>query len=240
MSFSTKGRQAEAMPEFSGSIYLNPGINLVTINKIEFVKSKAGDKEVATFYVEGKPVEGLDGGERPDKTKAMGLIGKATLGIYNPIGDEKAQDNLISSIAVIADACGVRDKIDGINVDTIEKFLDKATAYLNGKFFWCVINGNVGEKGWFLDSFRVYFVGKKGDPDRKTYIIAIPEKAVDIKSIKTEEEKGCIVSVNYEKSTGGTGVIKWDKNNKYDLRKSTISTVTPDEDLGGEVRQPDF
>ena len=55
-----------------------------------------------------------------------------------------------------------------------------------------------------------------------------------------EPKYGAIGSILYEKSTGGIGSLKWDPANTYDLSISTTSTVTPDEDLGGEVRQPDF
>lgn len=220
---STKGVKIEERPEVN---YLVPGINLVTIEAITMVKSKDERTEVAKFTVKDKE----------------GNTGKVNLGIYKPVGDAKAIDAIAADLAIIADVCGVRAKVDDIKADTLEQFIPKYLPFVKDKFFWCIITGTKGDTGWFLDKFRVYFVGKKGDPNRITHITALPEPSVYTDSIVKEAEKGCIISIKYKKPDGGDGFIKWDPKNEYDLKKAIgSSTTTADEDVtGSEVDQPVF
>jgi hypothetical protein len=219
---------------------LLPSVNLVTLNGMSIKKSEKG-KTAAMLHVEGKPIEGFEGFDRPDGSKASGKVATVSIGAWVDSNDfesdRKNIDRIVTNLRLIGDACGVVDKIDAIKANNAQDYFDKASSIINGKYFWCILNGYINNKGfWSAGSINEYPVDK-GKPTETKYVQVCPENAV--KSTKPGPN-GTIIEAVYTNNRGKESKLTWNPDNKWCLnRDKAPTTAVADEDVP-EVRQPDF
>ena len=112
--------------KFGPSKYITFGIQDLKINKMEIKVASTGSKQVI-FSVEGPPVkdtafEGVDG--------ASGPVGRITTMYMKP----ESEKDLVMIFGKIADAMGVREKLDAVKGDNLEAYVAAVEKVLTGKF----------------------------------------------------------------------------------------------------------
>lgn len=135
-AFSTKG--VDTTERSPVSKYLNYGINLAKINSMVVEKASSTDSKKVIFFLEGMPVndptfQGVDG--------AKGCVGKMR---SNYMNSDKAYQDFLRQIGIIADKAGVRPQIDAITDSTIEGYISQASKFICGKYLWW----NIGAEEW--------------------------------------------------------------------------------------------
>ena len=151
--------------KFGVSKYITYGIQDLKINKMEIKVAGTGSKQVV-FSVEGSPVkeagfEGVDG--------ANGPVGRITTIYMKP----ESEKDLVMIFGKIADAMGVREKLDAVKSDSLEAYVAGVEKVLTGKFASFVV---ASEQYWDVkagkakNSFRFPkydFVEKQGTVESK-------------------------------------------------------------------------
>ncbi len=140
--------------------FISYGVNLLKINHIELKESSTGKYQVK-FWMEG-PAKGKDfvGAELPDKTKAVGLVGKVNLGIYFALDDNFKVENLTNNLMYIAEKAEVADQVAEIQADTIQDLLEQYLQIIKGKFMWFIVKGEEYDKGKFALSLKEGRIGQ--------------------------------------------------------------------------------
>ncbi len=158
MSFTTKGLNTEGKKYISK--YITYGIQELKINDITIKVAGTGSKQVI-FHVEGLPIkedgfEGVDG--------ANGPVGRITTMYMKP----EKESEIAMTFGKIADSLGLRDKLDAIDVNTLEEYVETTCKLLKGKYanfvvadeqYWDEKNSKVRSSFRFP---RYDFVEKKG------------------------------------------------------------------------------
>lgn len=204
MSFlSTKN--VETTDKVFISSFVSYGINKLRIVSIDVANTQESKYRI-TFHMETPPI--TQEGFKP----VEGALGKVcNIGLFLDINDEISIKNISSTIGTIADKMNVREAVDAIAAaDPIEYFAQLSKIICNGKHLWFVI------------AAREYSPGKYGLQFPKFNWCKSPEE-VDEDSIIMEGNTA--VSINIIKG----GVMVFDSNNKYHLRKF----VEPEPDKDG-------
>lgn len=145
---------------FGPSKYITYGIQDLKINKMEVKVAGTGSKQII-FSVEGSPVkdatfEGVDG--------ASGPVGRISTMYAKPEGEK----DFVMIFGKIADAMGVREKLNACKADSLEAYVALVEKVLTGKFASFVV---ASEQYWDVkagkakNSFRFPkydFVEKQG------------------------------------------------------------------------------
>lgn len=143
-----------AEKSFGPSKYISFGIQELKINKLEIKIASTGSKQIV-FHVEGSPVkednfEGVEG--------ARGPVGRISTMYMKP----EQEKDLVMTFGKIADAMGVREKLDAVKAETLESYVDAVSKVITGKFanfvvsteqYWNV-NGGKDKTGAVANSLR--------------------------------------------------------------------------------------
>lgn len=140
MNFSTKGHAVEEKSYVSS--YLEPGIHVAKIQKVEFITANSGTQGVLITH-EGKPMDELQGKGQTAETKYW--------------MSEKAWPYTKDRLVIIADKLGVREKLDAIEASSAEEYAQALNSIFAGKaarwkFAGEEIAGKEGKKNWFKAS----------------------------------------------------------------------------------------
>jgi hypothetical protein len=153
--FGTSGIKTEDFV----SKYLNYGINHCKINGITVIKAKTTESKKVQFAMEGAPMgkdfQGVDG--------AKGKVGRVETLYMN---NDKAYQDFMRQVGVIADKLGVRGAVDVIKASTIEDYIAQVEPLLKGKYAWWMFGGEEWDAGkWKLGLLKFGFVKAESEVD---------------------------------------------------------------------------
>lgn len=195
MSFNTKGVPVVE----SGSIgkYLSYGVQEAAIVGFNLKTAQSGKQQVV-LLMEGPKV--LDAGFEPDETaKFGGKVGRVNFTIYFDKSNEDQMGQFLSNVALIAKKLDVTEKVDAINSDDLEDYLNKLMPVIRGKFAVWAINAEEYQK---KDSEKIgYSLGLR----RYGFIASLDEVAANPLHLKA-----------------------FDKANKYDYKPLAVPSADPD------------
>lgn len=135
-NFSTKGVQIVSGGN-GGSKYLSYGIQKAAVVGYELKLSQSGKQMVVLLMESPKVAE--TGFEPHEDSKFGGRIGKVNFTIYFGPDDKTQMDQFISNVALIAKKLDVTEKVDTIESDNLEDYLNKLLPIIRGKFaYWAI------------------------------------------------------------------------------------------------------
>jgi len=197
--FSTKG-VVIATGGNGGSKYLSYGVQEAAIVGFELKKSSKSDKQLVVLLIESPKV--VDAGFEPDeKAKFGGRVGRVNFSIYFGKEDKTQMDQFISDIALIAKKLDVSEKVDAIEADNVEDYLNKLMPIIRGKF-----------ATWALTAEEYVYV--KDGQDKIGYSLG-------------KRRYGFIAS-NEEMKANPDHIKPFDKGNKYDYKPVALPSADPD------------
>lgn len=147
-NFSTEGvKTAENVSKF-----LSYGINFCKIVKMTVIKAKNTESRKIQFSMEGAPMgkdfQGIDG--------AKGKVGRVETGYMK---EDKAYQDFMRQVGIMADKLGVRKEVDAVKASTIEDYIAQVEPLLKGKFAWWMFGGEEwAEKKWGLRLLKFGFI----------------------------------------------------------------------------------
>lgn len=198
MNFSTRGVIIEE--KNGGSKYLSYGVQEAAIVGFELKKSSKSDKQQVVLLLEGPKV--VDSGFEPDeKSKFGGRVGRLNFSIYFGKDDKAQMDQFISDIALIAKKLDVSEKVDAIEADNVEDYLNKLMPIIRGKF-----------ATWAITAEE--YVYNKDGADKIGYSLG-------------KRRYGFIAS-NEEIKANPDHIKPFDKGNKYDYKPVALPSADPD------------
>jgi len=199
-NFSTKGVQVVESGSNGGSKYLSYGVQEAAIVGFELKKSSKSDKQLVVMLLESPKV--VDAGFEPDeKSKFGGRVGRLNFSIYFGKDDKTQMDQFISDIALIAKKLDVSEKVDAIEADNVEDYLNKLMPIIRGKF-----------ATWAITAEEYVYV--KDGADKIGYSLG-------------KRRYGFIAS-NEEMKANPSHIKPFDKTNKYDYKPVAVASVDPD------------
>jgi len=172
MSFNTRG--AVVIEKSGVSKYLSYGVQEAAIVGFDLKTSSKSDKQQVVLFMEGPKV--LDAGFEPDETsKFGGKVGRVNFTIYFNKDNADQMGQFLSNIALIAKKLGVTEKVDAIDSDNLEDYLNKLMPVVRGKFaVWAITAEEYQKKdsekvGYSLGLRRYGFIASleevKANPD---------------------------------------------------------------------------
>jgi len=139
MSFSTRGVEIPEEKKVGGFQYLTYGVQKAAIVGYELKTAQSG-KQMVVLLMESPKVS--DAGFEPHAdAKFGGRIGKVNFTIYFDKTSKDQMDQFISNVALIAKKLGVTEKVDAIDSDSLEDYLNKLMPVIRGKFAVWAITG---------------------------------------------------------------------------------------------------
>ena len=212
------------------------GVNLLTFNAIEFKTSSTG-KLLMNCHVEGPALgAGFEGADRPDGSKAQGLVGKVDLGIYFDPEDQVQVNNAMNNLMFIATKMGVEQQVRDIKASSIEELIEKYIAIVQGKFAWFVLKGKeylYNDKVYVGLSFKESKIGKnaEGNDVYQVFCKHIDFKDTDVEPVR--DDKDVIIKLKGHNvvgsSIGKSDTLIFDVQYDY---KSIEPSDSEDSDLG--------
>ena len=193
--FSTKGVDTT---ERSGvSQFLTYGVQMAALTGFELREAKTG-KQMVILNLESPKVTDT-GFEAHQDAKLGGKVGRVQATIYIDETNTESVNEIITNIGIIADKLRLRERIDAVEADTLESYLNKVMPILHGNYAWWAVTGEEYEKtdgkvGIILKLRRYGFVASMNEgeehikPFDKTNIydyktIASPSKDPDVDAI---------------------------------------------------------
>lgn len=199
-NFSTKGVLVVESGSNGGSKYLSYGVQEAAIVGFELKKSSKSDKQQVVLLLESPKV--VDAGFEPDeKSKFGGRVGRVNFSIYFGKDDKAQMDQFISDIALIAKKLDVSEKVDAIEADNVEDYLNKLMPIIRGKF-----------ATWAITAEE--YVYNKDGQDKIGYSLG-------------KRRYGFIAS-NEEMKANPNHIKPFDKTSKYDYKPVAAPSNDPD------------
>jgi hypothetical protein len=224
------------------SQFIKYGCNKLKINHIELRDSSTG-KKLVKIWVETEPLPGnFEGAELQDGTKAKGLVGKVSLGIYIDTANEAKVTGLLNNLKFVAEKANVLTEVAAIEASTLEEFMAKYVKIIKGKYMWFIIKAREYEKGKYDLSFKEGKIGEDKDGNKVYQVFC---KNGDFKDSKDTE--GIVVKedIIYEvkgqnvigKSSGKSDTLVFDPS--WDLKEFETSD-TEDADISTDISTEDM
>lgn len=176
---------------------LSPGNCKVKINSLSF-EATPYDKNSFNIIlnVESEPVSGefqgfLVDANKPDGPRYKGQVGRVRITPY-PFKDAvldsgrkiNKDQEILKSVAFLADVTGKRNEVDDINVDTIEAFMDKCKSIFKNTNY---INACIGGREW---------ENAEGYINVDLHLPRISKTGVPMESLNVESSR--LITFNYE------------------------------------------
>ena len=176
---------------------LSPGNCKIKINSLSF-EATPYDKNSFNIVlnVESEPINGefqgfLIDAANPNSPRYKGQVGKVRMTPY-PFKDAvldngrkiNKDQEILKSIAFLADVTGKRNEVDDINVDTIDAFMDKCkTIFKNTEY----INACIGGREW---------ENTEGYINVDLHLPRISKNGVPMESLNSESSR--LITFNYD------------------------------------------
>lgn len=194
-NFSTKN--VDTSEKRKVSQFFGYGVKELCITAID-VKTAASGRKMVSFKMEGHKVKEEGWQPHPD-AKLGGQIGNVQFTIYIDEKDNKAVDEVVKNVGIIADKLNVREKVDAIEAGDLESYFKALYPVVRGKYAWWRVTASEYEKqdgkiGYTLGLSRFGFVAsleegeshlrpfdKSNQYDYRT--IAAPSKDPDVDPI---------------------------------------------------------
>jgi hypothetical protein len=182
MNFNTKGHEVKTGGYTSP--YIKPGIQVAKIVEVSYHQSAGGTPGVK-FFLEGKPMEELEGKGQTNETTYW----------LSPKAWEYTKDKL----CVMADVLGVREALDSVDASSAEEYCAALNGIFGGKaarwkFSGEEIEGKMDEEtgerksNWFKASIATYdFIEKASVSDEETKLKFDENNKYDMKRLATAD-----------------------------------------------------
>jgi len=197
MSFSTRG--VEVKENVSESKYLSYGVQKAAIVGYELKTAKTGKQQVTLNFESPKVT--TPGFEADPFAKMGGKVGRVQFTIYFGSGDKQQNDEFIERIAIIAKKLGVSEKVDAVDSNSLEDYLNKIMLIIRGKFAW-----------WAITAEEYVKTGS----DKVGVVLGL-------------RRYGFVASLD-EMEANPNHIKPFDKTNKYDYKPLAVASKDPDVD----------
>lgn len=137
--FSTSGQEVKGGTPKS----LQPGVVFAHINSGNLRTSTKGDKKVLELYLEGPALDNFEGWpidkNNPEGPKYKGQVGRISATIWtDQFNNPNISNNeIMYKLSFIAKELGLKDKLDAVQANSIEEWVEKAVNIVKGqKLYW--------------------------------------------------------------------------------------------------------
>lgn len=198
MNFNTRGVAIEEK-NVGGFQYLTYGVQKAAIVGYELKTAQSG-KQMVVLLMESPKV--VDAGFEPHTdAKFGGRIGKVNFTIYFDKSNKDQMDQFIINIALIAKKLEVSDKVDAIEADNLEEYLNKLMPVIRGKFAVWAITG------------EEYVYNKDGK---------------DKVGVSLKLRRYGFIATLAEMEANPNHIKPFNKDDKYDYKPVALPSVDPD------------
>lgn len=137
--FSTSGQEVKGGTPKS----LQPGVVFAHINSGNLRTSTKSDKKVLELYLEGPALDNFEGWpidkNNPEGPKYKGQVGRISATIWtDQFNNPNISNNeIMYKLSFIAKELGLKDKLDAVQANSIEEWVEKAVNIVKGqKLYW--------------------------------------------------------------------------------------------------------
>lgn len=145
--FSTNGQEVKGGTPKS----LQPGVVFAHINSGTLKTSTKGDKKVLELYLEGPALDNFEGWpldkNNPEGPKYKGQTARVTATSWT---DQFNNPNITTNeimykLSFIAKELGIKDKLDAVQANSIEEWVEKAISLMKGQKLYFFLKGSEEE-----------------------------------------------------------------------------------------------
>jgi hypothetical protein len=209
--FSTKNVDGAEFDKVKERNFIGYGIHLAALSGYEIKTSSKGSKQVKLKFETPQITEA--GFTAHEDAQWGGKVGQAAFGPY--LAGEAQQDEFMKKIDLLATRLGISDKVDAIQADTLEAYMEAVVPLLVGKFGYWKLCAREYDKG----DGNVGIVNEVA-----RYSFFKPQEHVT--GVETSDT-GDIIKVNVSDPKTMGGVMTFDKSNKYDFQRLEESSDLP-------------
>ena len=146
--FNTQGQEVK---ELGTSKSLQAGVRYAKIVSGVLKTSSKKDKKCLELFLESEPLDNFEGWsvdrDNPEGPKFEGQTARISATIWT---DQFNQENLskneiMAKLTVIAQELGLRNKLNNVEANTIEEWVEKALDLVKGQYIWWFLKGTEEE-----------------------------------------------------------------------------------------------
>jgi hypothetical protein len=146
--FNTQGQEVKDLGNLKS---MQPGVRYAKIVSGVLKTSTKKDKKCLELFMESEPLPNFEGWpvdrDNPDGPKYAGQTARVVATIWTEHFNENnlTKNEIMSKLTVIAQELGLRDKLNSVQANTIDEWVEKAIGIIKDHYAWWFFKGTEEE-----------------------------------------------------------------------------------------------